>query len=690
MKKLLAILTLLISLCSCNKFGHEEIWDKLQDHEERILELEEMCSRLNENIVALQAVLTALECNDYVTDIVKVMENGVEIGYSITFAKGGTVTIYHGNDGTDGSAPKIGIQKASDGEYYWTSDGEWLTDEDGAKIPAVVAGDGDGRYITPQFRIAEGEWYISYDNGNSWKYIGELKKEEPLFSSVNYDEDYLTITLADGTVVILPRHKAEDYRMSCVIMGNLMYVRAKDYRTDVDMVWTMRKERLTGNRFYNLEMMSTCPTDVSDSDIKSHLTKWKSSADDIGPPNINGTYIAGNHGYFCVDKITATGHGKTTADIGSVWSDAKGRTYVLVFVYDVNTLGFVMFNQKSMESGKMGCGNPEVGTEMTHVSGATSAESVTIEAVEGTQVWKCWNNYTLKLFVDGVEQDLSTDKIVYGNRIEFVTDYNTIYIPAMLEYLMANVGNNTDESHHSDEIADYYFRTSVNYQFNRNGSMSQYNSHYFNKDVSVGYIGLVQSMALATKPAPYTYVPDTQYDVLTPHDGSTSQYLYPETWRDQNKVPYRYYQFIDETADKGMCLAYDRTVGWGSNEMRLAHTTYAGFYYTSRKMYPAFISGGKLTKGTFFDGLAARIPLYKYDEDLTAFGWYWCGEDIILMIDTHNSVNKEIALPDYMNNTRIEVLDKSESVDFGQTYVFNGKLRFKSEGYGFLVVRLYK
>ena len=687
MKKLLAILTLLISLCSCNKFGYEEIWDKLQDHEERILELEEMCSRLNENIVALQTVLTALECNDYVTDIVKVMENGVEIGYSITFAKGGTVTIYHGNDGTDGSAPKIGIQKAADGEYYWTSDGEWLTGEDGEKIPATVP-ETDGKYITPQFRIDEGEWYISYDNGNSWKYIGELKKEEPLFSSVSYDEDYLTITLADGTVVTLPRHKAEDYRMSCVIMGNLMYVRAKDYRTDVDMVWTMRKERLTGNRFYNLEMMSTCPSDVSDSDIKSHLTKWKSSADDIGPPSINGTYIAGNHGYFCVDKITATGHGKTTADIGSVWSDAKGRTYVLVFVYDVNTLGFVMFNQKSMESGKMGCGNPEVGTEMTHVSGATSAESVTIEAVEGTQLWKCWNNYTLKLFVDGVEQDLSTDKIVYGNRIEFVTDYNTIYIPAMLEYLMANVGNNTDESHHSDEIADYYFRTSVNYQFNRNGSMSQYNSHYFNKDVSVGYIGLVQSIALAN--TPYTYVPDTQYDVLTLHDGSTSQYFYPETWRDQGKVPYRYYQFEDETADKGMCLAYDRTIGWGRNDLRLAHTTYAGFYYTSRKMYPAFISGGKLTKGTFFDGLAARIPLYKYDEDLTAFGWYWCGEDIILMIDTHNSVNKEIALPDYMNNTRIEVLDKSESVDFGQTYVFNGKLRFKSEGYGFLVVRLYK
>ena len=168
MKKLIAIISLLISLCSCDILGHREIWDKLQEHEDRIQKLEEMCSRLNENISALQAVLTALEENDYVTDVVKIMEDGVETGYSITFAKGGAVTIYHGSDGTDGSVPKIGIRKASDGEYYWTSDGEWMTAEDGEKIPAAVP-EADGKYITPQFRIAEGEWYISYDRGNTWR-----------------------------------------------------------------------------------------------------------------------------------------------------------------------------------------------------------------------------------------------------------------------------------------------------------------------------------------------------------------------------------------------------------------------------------------------------------------------------------------------------------------------------------------
>ena len=134
----------------------------------------------------------------------KIIEGGVEVGYSLTFAKAGTVTIYHGTDGSDGCTPKIGIKKASDGQYYWTLDGEWLTGEDGENIPAAYSDGDDGEYITPLFRVAEGVWYVSYDNGNSWKYIGELNEEEFLFSAVIYENNVLTLVLSDGTEVKIP------------------------------------------------------------------------------------------------------------------------------------------------------------------------------------------------------------------------------------------------------------------------------------------------------------------------------------------------------------------------------------------------------------------------------------------------------------------------------------------------------
>ena len=205
MKKLLTILCtmLLLATTACQ---HEDIWDKLNDHEQRIEQLEKQCRELNSNVQALQTALTAIEQGDYVTEIMKIMENGTEVGYSITFAKSGTITIYHGTNGTDGTTPKIGVKKASDGAYYWTAGDEWLTDDQGNMIPATVT-DPNAPYITPQFRIADGVWYISYDNGNSWRVV-EIPgsgDDVTFFKSISYDETSIYIELADGTILTVPR-----------------------------------------------------------------------------------------------------------------------------------------------------------------------------------------------------------------------------------------------------------------------------------------------------------------------------------------------------------------------------------------------------------------------------------------------------------------------------------------------------
>ena len=205
MRKLLTILfAVAVVAVSCQ---HEDIWQELRDHEQRIEQLEKQCKELNANVMAMQTVLTALQSNDYVTDVMKVVENGVEVGYCLTFAKAGTVTLYHGTDGADAVAPKIGVKKASDGAYYWTSGDDWLTSEDGSKIPATVA-DPDGAYVTPQFRVVDDLWYLSYDNGNSWRTIGNVgdNADGQFFAEVTYDEHYIHFTLQDGEKISIPRN----------------------------------------------------------------------------------------------------------------------------------------------------------------------------------------------------------------------------------------------------------------------------------------------------------------------------------------------------------------------------------------------------------------------------------------------------------------------------------------------------
>ena len=200
MKKLFNILctTLLLTLTACQ---HEDIWNELREHEQRIEQLEKQCRELNTNVQAIQSILNAIQQNDYVTEVMKIMEDGVEVGYSLTFAKGGTVTVYHGRngaDGSDGSTPNIGVKKAADGAYYWTSGGEWLTDDNGNMIPATVS-DPDANYVTPQFRVADGEWYVSYDNGNSWRVFDGGATS--CIASVTQDTQYIYLKLSDGVVI---------------------------------------------------------------------------------------------------------------------------------------------------------------------------------------------------------------------------------------------------------------------------------------------------------------------------------------------------------------------------------------------------------------------------------------------------------------------------------------------------------
>lgn len=150
MRRLLLSFTLMFAAVvvpSC-MYDDTPIWNKINDHEERIETLEELCREMNTNIAALQALIEASENGDYITNVAPVTKDGQTIGYTITFAKGDPITIYNGTDGRDGasggSAPEIGVREDVDGIYYWTINGEWLTDENGNKVKAVGTDGKDG------------------------------------------------------------------------------------------------------------------------------------------------------------------------------------------------------------------------------------------------------------------------------------------------------------------------------------------------------------------------------------------------------------------------------------------------------------------------------------------------------------------------------------------------------------------
>ncbi len=219
MKKLLAFAALfaVVALTSC-KYDDDNLWNSVHGLENRVAKLEELCKQMNTNISSLQTIVTALQNNVYVTGTTPLMQDGKEIGYTITFSKGNPITIYHGKDGQDGedgTTPTIGVKKDTDGVYYWTLNGEFIV-VDGGRIQAEGKDGTNGTNgTTPQFKIENDYWFVSYDNGTNWTQLGKATGEDgvgsdSMFSGVDYETstDYVIFTLSNGTQIKLPTWSA--------------------------------------------------------------------------------------------------------------------------------------------------------------------------------------------------------------------------------------------------------------------------------------------------------------------------------------------------------------------------------------------------------------------------------------------------------------------------------------------------
>jgi hypothetical protein len=198
MNKIISMLLLafFFTLCSCNREDLDDIRAAQSEMEARLSALEAWQKTVNTDILHLQTVVSSLEANDYVLSVTTLSDGS---GYVINFSKSGAVTIKHGakgetgdkgdkgdtgdkgDKGDTGSAPVVSVSQDSDGVFYWTLDGEWLTDAEGHKLRVTGEDGKDGASgtagkdaIAPQVRInsTSNEWEISTDGGNTWTSTG--------------------------------------------------------------------------------------------------------------------------------------------------------------------------------------------------------------------------------------------------------------------------------------------------------------------------------------------------------------------------------------------------------------------------------------------------------------------------------------------------------------------------------------
>ena len=203
-KSIIYLLSAIMLFAVSCSYDDSALVGRVDNLEDRVLKLEELCKQMNTNISSLQTLVNALQENDFVTGVTPITKDGETIGYTITFTKSEPITIYHGEDG---HSPIIGVKQDADGIYYWTLDGDWLLDNDGVKIKAQGIDGKDG--TTPKLKIENGYWHISYDNGATWTKLskatsGDNQSGNSIFSVVVKDDGFAYFSLSDDTTIKIP------------------------------------------------------------------------------------------------------------------------------------------------------------------------------------------------------------------------------------------------------------------------------------------------------------------------------------------------------------------------------------------------------------------------------------------------------------------------------------------------------
>ena len=202
MKKVFLTLLAAASLCACNG----DLKDRVDTLETKVAALE---SKVNENVSSI-AKLAEAAAN--AVTIALVTPNEDKTSYTIKFSDGKTAVL---TNGKDAEAPVVGM-KEFEGELYWTVNGEFMTNN-GAKVP--VSGK------TPQFKIQDGKWYVSYD-GKAWDEAPVSGTVEPKLEMTETETEYV-FTLGE-TVIRIVKEKAfaikvkADSRM--VVLGQVVTI----------------------------------------------------------------------------------------------------------------------------------------------------------------------------------------------------------------------------------------------------------------------------------------------------------------------------------------------------------------------------------------------------------------------------------------------------------------------------------
>ncbi len=375
------------------------------------------------------------------------------------------------------------------------------------------------------------------------------------------------------------------------------------------------------------------------------------SSDETNPQLINGLYIGSNHGAMGA-RVTSNAHGKTQADVGSVWVDSKGVKWDLIRVEDANKLFFLQQKNYNLATTNFGF-NGNISGPLTYVSDGVNTSDITVGSYTATQTFPSIKNveHTFYLVRDGemIEFDNRTAGVSYkADEVVVVEEYDIVNPCTIAASLRANkpAGGYTeapsiatgDAIFHYKQIitvkADGTIFTEIDHEVLTDlNSYETYGYQFYQRANPYGGGAWRQVPGTKeftdgkgvkwdiTEPYEYTNVPGTPSTNLPVPMSIT---LKKANWINPDVVPSRILDFIRDEDGKnvmgymtGFLPIYD-----GEPSVRKTKTNSNIYMYDQKaKAYPIFVSSSGIADKTVLTAEGSRIHGVSYRKyvDLTEF-----------------------------------------------------------------------
>lgn len=430
------------------------------------------------------------------------------------------------------------------------------------------------------------------------------------------------------------------------------------------------------------------------------------NGDDSVPWNINGTSIGGNHGCSDSRELTCPDHGRTTADLGTLWEDAAGVKYVILKIPDTNRLWVISTNMGQGAIWKFQ--NIITGTSLKAVGRDLALNITKNDMVQLTPACRIKQQEYL---LDG-KTPLVDGQPATGDYLDLVEDYDIINPGALVQDLVDHPG--VERSFPAGHLAAV-INNHITYRFYANGANVIRHESQALQDFNLGFMLFIMTAKL-TQGGNYAthdyYIPkippftqdNIKYDFRGLQDYSTALVTplrfssASKNIADPQNLPDRFIQFLgrkdgDQTVHEvGFALGYSLIHGLSVPAQRARNTREALMIWTSSKTYPFAIDskmGNPIRAGTKFDCLGYRQYFYPpAQKNATAFYWHEEGGDTVVYADYHKAVDHEVfALPPALTGKTITVVEKTPSLTLhtDKTVPATGVVLSVTGNYGYVV-----